>query len=56
MASFPNPAGYRTLTLNNRSKRRRCERSAAVQEPELAVMDGRTSLAMTGGVLSCSAE
>ncbi len=36
-------------------KRRRCELSAAVQEPELEVMDGRTSLAMTGGVLSCSA-
>ena len=27
---------------------RRCERSAAVQEPESAVIDGRAALAMTG--------
>ncbi len=37
-------------------KRRRCERSAAVQEPEFEVMDGRASLAMTGAVLSWSVE
>ncbi len=34
--------------LMESKKRRRCERSAAVQEPELEVMDGRASLAMTG--------
>jgi len=47
IASFPNPLGYRRQTLNTKPKSRRCERSAAAQEPEFEVMDGRASLAMT---------
>jgi hypothetical protein len=47
IASFPNPLGYRRQTLNTKPKSRRCERSAAAQEPEFEVMDGRASLAVT---------